>query len=179
MKLILLYGAPAVGKLTVARELSRITGIGLAHNHLTINAAREAFGWGTPAFQRAIHRMRFVIIEEAAAEKLDLIATASYHHSAESEADARASFEKAEALGMEVCLVQLVCAKDVLEERVGGDERRAMRKLDSVEALRWFLEGKDYASGYPGTAMRIDNTDLAPEVVALRIAERFGLVTKA
>jgi hypothetical protein len=85
MKLILLYGAPAVGKLTVGRELSRITGIGLAHNHLTINAAREAFGWGTPAFQRAIHRLRFVIIEEAAAEKLDLIATASYHHSPESE----------------------------------------------------------------------------------------------
>jgi hypothetical protein len=27
MKLILLYGAPAVGKLTVGRELSRVTGI--------------------------------------------------------------------------------------------------------------------------------------------------------
>jgi hypothetical protein len=116
-----------------------------------------------------------VIIEEAAAEGLDLIATASYHHSPESEAEARSSFERAEALGMQVCLVQLVCAQDVLELRVGGADRREMQKLDSVEALRWFMTDKDYESAYPGTALCIDTTDLAPVVVARQIAEHFSL----
>jgi hypothetical protein len=76
---------------------------------------------------------------------------------------------------MEVCLVQLVCAPDVLEGRVGGDDRREMQKLDSVEALRRFMSDKDYDSGYPGTGLRIDNTDVPPDEVAWRIAEHFRL----
>jgi replication-associated recombination protein RarA len=35
MKLILLYGPPAVGKLTIAKEIARLTGFKLFHAHLT------------------------------------------------------------------------------------------------------------------------------------------------
>jgi hypothetical protein len=80
---------------------------------------------------------------------------------------------------MQVCLVQLVCAPDVLESRVGGADRREMQKLDSVEALRWFMSDKDYGSAYPGTALRIDTTELPPETAARQIAERLGLTTVA
>ena len=34
MKHLFLYGAPAVGKLTVAKELADLTGYKLFHNHL-------------------------------------------------------------------------------------------------------------------------------------------------
>jgi hypothetical protein len=37
VKLVVLYGLPATGKLMVARELSRLTGLRLFHNHLTVD----------------------------------------------------------------------------------------------------------------------------------------------
>ena len=37
MKLIVIYGPPAAGKLTVSKELSRITGYKVFHNHLAID----------------------------------------------------------------------------------------------------------------------------------------------
>jgi predicted kinase len=42
-KLLLLYGRPAVGKLTVAREVAALTGGRLFHNHLTVNLALSVF----------------------------------------------------------------------------------------------------------------------------------------
>ena len=37
MRLVVLYGPPGVGKLTVGTELSELTGFKLFHNHLTVN----------------------------------------------------------------------------------------------------------------------------------------------
>ncbi len=42
--LVYLYGPPAVGKLTVATELQRLTGFRLFHNHLTVDALRPTSG---------------------------------------------------------------------------------------------------------------------------------------
>ncbi len=42
MKLVFIYGPPASGKLTVARELAALTGYKLFHNHLVVEALRGA-----------------------------------------------------------------------------------------------------------------------------------------
>ena len=52
MKLVVLFGPPAVGKMTVGRELERFTGLRLFHNHMTIDLALRFFDWGTPAFEK-------------------------------------------------------------------------------------------------------------------------------
>ena len=36
MKLVVIFGPPAVGKMTVGQELARRTGLRLLHNHMTI-----------------------------------------------------------------------------------------------------------------------------------------------
>jgi hypothetical protein len=41
MNLLYLYGPPATGKLTVAKDVSALTGYHLFHNHLTLDLARE------------------------------------------------------------------------------------------------------------------------------------------
>ena len=43
MKLIIIFGPPAVGKMTVGYELAKITGLRLFHNHMTIDLVLNFF----------------------------------------------------------------------------------------------------------------------------------------
>jgi len=43
MKLIFIYGPPAVGKLTVAEELVKLHDYRLFHNHLTLDLVRNIY----------------------------------------------------------------------------------------------------------------------------------------
>ncbi|KAA1807131.1 hypothetical protein FXB61_003723 [Bacillus cereus] len=41
MKLILIFGPQAVGKMTVGQELATLTGLKLFHNHMTIDLVSQ------------------------------------------------------------------------------------------------------------------------------------------
>ena len=43
MKLVLIFGPQAVGKMTVGQELAKITGLKLFHNHMTIDLVSNFF----------------------------------------------------------------------------------------------------------------------------------------
>lgn len=70
MNLIILFGPPAVGKMTVGQELSRLTGYPLLHNHMTIDLVTEFFDFGTPQFGRLVPAFRQMLVAEAAASDL-------------------------------------------------------------------------------------------------------------
>ncbi len=65
MDLVLVYGAPGVGKLTVATALARLTGDQLFDNHISIDWALPLFERGTPPFGRLVDTLRFAVMEEA------------------------------------------------------------------------------------------------------------------
>ena len=71
MKLVILFGPPAVGKMTVGQELEKITGLKLFHNHMSIELARNFFDFGTPAFNRLTNLFRFEIFKEVANSDLE------------------------------------------------------------------------------------------------------------
>lgn len=75
MKLILLFGPPAVGKLTVAKELAKLTSFTLFHNHIVLNAVTEIFDFNTDARRRLESEFRQRIVEEATLLNKDLIMT--------------------------------------------------------------------------------------------------------
>ena len=53
MKLVFIFGAPAVGKMTVGQELAKITGLKLYHNHMTMDLVSEFFDiWTTDEGKR-------------------------------------------------------------------------------------------------------------------------------
>ena len=70
MNLLILFGPPAVGKMTVGQELSRLTGYPLLHNHMTIDLVTELFDFGTPQFGRLVPTFRQMLVAEAAASDL-------------------------------------------------------------------------------------------------------------
>ena len=60
---------------TVATKLQHRTGFRLFHNHLTVNALRSVFDFGTVSFNDVIHRIRLDVFETAARNGIDLIFT--------------------------------------------------------------------------------------------------------
>ena len=66
MKLILLYGPPAVGKLTIAKEIARLTGLKLFHAHLTVDLVTPIFPRDTPAYRKLVWDLRYAVFAAAA-----------------------------------------------------------------------------------------------------------------
>ncbi|MEE9255088.1 MAG: hypothetical protein V3U43_09140, partial [Pseudomonadales bacterium] len=64
--LVIIFGPPAVGKMTVGAKLSKLTGLKLFHNHMTIEPLLELFEFGSPPFSRLLREFRRRIFEEVA-----------------------------------------------------------------------------------------------------------------
>jgi len=67
MKFVVIFGPPAVGKMTVGFELVKLTGFKLFHNHMTIDLVLNFFDFAEPQFHRLVGEFRQRIFEEVAA----------------------------------------------------------------------------------------------------------------
>src|SRR5262249_28884952 len=135
MKLILLYGPPAVGKLTIAKEISRLTGFKLFHAHLTSDLVEAIFPRSTPSFRKLAWDLRYAVFAEAAQAHLDgLIFTTVYGRGYREQFIARC-IEVVAPFGGEVCFVHVHCQAETLRQRVVREDRKQYGKITSVELL--------------------------------------------
>jgi hypothetical protein len=58
MRLLVIFGPPAVGKMTVGREVAARSSFRLFHNHASIEPLLEVFGFGVPSFNRLLAEWR-------------------------------------------------------------------------------------------------------------------------
>src|SRR5688572_20769926 len=127
--LIVLYGPPAVGKLTVARRLAERTGFRLFHNHLTVDLALSLFDFGTPGFRdlrAAVWREAF---EAAFAAELDgLIFTFNPEPSVDP-GFIPELLDRAHGAGGRTLLVKLTAPVEVLKARIDAGSRHDTGKL--------------------------------------------------
>jgi len=75
MKLIFLHGSPAVGKLTVAKELLRLVPARLMDNHANVDLARTVFDFGVPGFWELVHSSRCIALHAAGKHGVPLLVT--------------------------------------------------------------------------------------------------------
>jgi hypothetical protein len=76
MTLVIIFGPPAVGKMTVGLALERLTGFRLFHNHMTVDPVIRLFPFESPAYRRLVQEFRRRIFEEfASSEEPGLIFT--------------------------------------------------------------------------------------------------------
>jgi hypothetical protein len=175
MNLVFIYGPPGVGKLSVARELARVTGYRLFHNHVSIACAQSVFDFGTPPFGRVVKMIRFAVIEEAAREGVSLVFTFVYAHPTDMPYVERVC-ALVEEHGGRALPVRLFCAREELERRLPQPDRVRAGKLNSLDTLRELTERHDIFSPLPGRdSLEIDNTARAPEEVARLIVEHYHL----
>ena len=75
MKLVFLYGPAASGKLTIAREIAKLTGFAVFHNHLIVDAVLAVFPFGSEPFVRLREQFWMATFAEAAAQGRSLVFT--------------------------------------------------------------------------------------------------------
>lgn len=73
MKLLFLHGAPAAGKLTVAKALLQMVPGRLFDNHAAIDLARTLFDFGAPGFWELVHATRCQALDFAAEHDVALV----------------------------------------------------------------------------------------------------------
>jgi hypothetical protein len=128
MRLLLIIGPPAVGKMTVGREITRRSSYRLFHNHHTIEPLVEVFGHGTPPFTILNSEFRRRVIEEAAAHGVDLIFTFVWQlEDPADEREVRTLVAPYEEAGGEVLVVELSAGLATRLERNRGEDRIAAK----------------------------------------------------
>lgn len=184
MTLIILFGPPAVGKMTVGFELEKLTGLPLFHNHMTIDPVLRFFPFGSPQFNRLVHEFRVRICEEVAASDLPgMIFTFVWGIDLPSD---KRFIDKLCTIfaGADICFVELAADQEERLRRNATELRLAeKRPKRDIEASRENLLHLDASYQlntdgdffYPERHLRIDNTDLLPQEVARMIVERFEL----
>lgn len=175
MKLILIYGSPAVGKLTTANEIAARTDFKVFHNHLTIGAVQPVFDFGTSSFWKLVHLFRIETIAEAARAGQNLIYTFCYAKDSD-DAHVAEVTKTVEENGGEICFVLLVSEKDMIEKRVLEESRKNYGKINNLKILREIWEKNELFSPVPNReSLVIDNTNLSAETVAGQIIEHYNL----
>lgn len=183
MKFVMLFGNAAVGKMTVGQELMKITGLRLFHNHMTIEPVIEVFGYFDGNVTK---RLRQVYFEEfAKSDNYGMIFTFMWAFNMQEDWAyhdwVRSIFEP---YGTEFYYVELVAdretrlARNVTENRL--QNKASKRNIEDSNARLLRDDARYRLESLPGEIpfenyMRIDNTDLPPDVVAQKIKERFAL----
>ncbi|MBU5425586.1 AAA family ATPase [Tissierella pigra] len=186
MKLVIVFGPQAVGKMTVGQELAEITGLKLFHNHMTIELVSNFFSYGSKEGKRLVSLFRQEIFEEVAKSDLKgLIFTYVWAFNMQEDwdyVDSVCNIFKSK--GGEIYFVELEAE---LEERLERNKsplrlehKPTKRNLEFSEnelisSMKKYrlnsIDGEIKNENY----IRINNTALEPLEVAEMIKERFKL----
>lgn len=185
MRLLLILGPPAVGKMTVGRAVAARSSYRLFHNHHTIELLLEVFDYGTQAFSTLNGEFRRRVVEEAAASGTDLIFTVVLSMDLVEDAEFLGSLAAPYAAAGEVAVIELVAglntrlARNRTEHRLA--EKRSKRDLEWSDGNVRSMEAEHRMTSEPGRDapverllarwphLVIDNTDLSADETAERI----------
>jgi chloramphenicol 3-O-phosphotransferase len=177
MRLIVLYGLPAAGKLTVAQELKAITGLPLFHNHLVVDLLLSTFEFGSAPFVKLREEIWLSFFREAALAKLPgLIFTFA------PEATVRTSFiptlvDTVCSEGGMVEFAELVCPLEEIKRRIAEPSRREYGKLASLELFEELNAARTFdALVMPKPKITVDTSTCTPATAAQAIARALELV---
>lgn len=172
---VMIYGPPAVGKLTVASALAAQTGFRVFDNHATINAVTPVFEFGSAPYERIVNDLRLAMFREAAAEEVSLIFTVVYAQPVDDELFGRylAPFDGPDHV---VAAVRLHADPATIRERVGLADRRARHKISDPVNWDEIVSQYQLDGAIPHVpSLAIDTTTTAPEPAATTIIEHFNL----
>jgi shikimate kinase len=186
MKLVIIFGPHAVGKMTVGQELAKLTGLKLFHNHMTIDVVSNLFENMPQERARLTNLFRKEVFEAySKSDEYGMIFTYMWAFDAQEDWDYIEFVENMfTSRGGEVYYVELEADYDLRIERNKTENRllnkSTKRDLERSENLFRRLEEKYRLNSSIGEIVkknyiRIDNTNLSPEEAAEIIKSKFKL----
>jgi hypothetical protein len=188
MRFIVLFGPPAVGKMSVGDEMTKLTGIPVFHNHLSIEPVLRFFPFGSSPFERLVYSFRKNLLEEVANSDLPgIIFTFVWGLDHKEDEDYLASICRIfEDVGADVSLVELEASLEQRLKRNKSEKRLSEKpsKRNIVESEKRLLEDEQkYRMNSNGTVpleyrhFVIDNTNLTAEEAAIEIINALRIVS--
>lgn len=172
MKLVYIYGMPAVGKLTVAKELEKITGFKLFHNHLTADYVSSLFPLKNEMSNQLKYEVAYKMFEAAAQHDINIIFTMA--HNIIHNGFVENIVKIIEKYNGKILFVKLTCQKDKLYERVIKNSRKKFGKAKTIEEMDdIILREKEFST--LKESLIIDNTYISPKKCAQKIKEHYKL----
>ena len=183
MKLLILVGSGAVGKMTVGQSIMRKTALRLFHNHMMIEPVIEIFGEYNHS---VVAKLRRTIFEEfLKTEREGLIFTYMWAFDQQADWDYVEHVKQIFApYGTEFYYVELVAPQEIrLQRNVSENRLRNKASKRDIEASNRRLINDDLkyrCESLPGEIpfenyLRIDNSLLSPQEAARRIQAHFEL----
>ena len=183
MKLVLIIGAGAVGKMSVGQELMKITDLRLFHNHMTIEPVLEIFN---DFNVDVIMKMRYMIFEEfVKTNNYGMIYTCMWAYDEESDWKIMNKIIRMfEEVNSEIYCIELISPLEVRLERNVTENRlnhKASKRNIEASNQRLIRHTKEHRFvSYDGEVpiknfIRIDNSNLEASEVARIIKEKFDL----
>jgi hypothetical protein len=186
MYFLVLFGPLAVGKMTVGDEITKLTGIPVFHNHLSIEPVLRFFPFGSPSFTRLVDSFRRNLVQEVAGSDLPgLIFTFVWSLGQKGDqeflSDICKMFEEA---GADIALIELKADLEVRLQRNKTEKRlsekpskrniaESERRLLEIEQLHKMNSDGSLPLGYHHLV--IDNTSLTAREVALEVINTLGI----
>ena len=185
--LVLIIGPHAVGKMTVGQELAKITDLRLFHNHMSIELTRKLFPrtaeeWGI--LNETIRQTVFELF--ANVDFPGLIFTYMCAFDIQTELDYLQNIIRLFESNGANCYVVELCAD--FEERLVRNKsenrllhKESKRNLEKSEAEMRKTSAEYRLNSYDGEVLpfenyiKIDNTTLNPETVAIMIQTHFSI----
>jgi hypothetical protein len=175
MKLLFLHGAPAAGKLTVAKALLGMVSGRLFDNHASIDLARTIFDFGAPGFWELVHNVRYSALDAGGEHDVPLVVMTFCY----AEPEDLPQFQKIEAIvqrrGGELLPVFLHCSREEAMRRVSSPDRVERRKLTSPEILMRDFDTYDFAPVPRADCLKLDTGARPADATAREIIAHFGL----
>src|SRR3954451_11671872 len=175
MKLLFLHGAPASGKLTVAKAVLGLVPGRLFDNHVAVDLARTLFEFGAPGFWELVHNIRCEAFAAAADHAIALVVTTFCY----AEPSDRVQFEKFDNIvrqgGGELLPVFLYCSREEAARRVGNPDRIERRKMGSPDSLIRYLDEHDFTPVPRPDVLKLNTETMLPAASAREIIDFYGL----
>lgn len=177
-KIIILFGPPAVGKMTVGQELAKLIDYKLFFNHQTIDILLPFFKFGSRSFQRLNQLFREELFKEIVANDSGLIFTFVWVLNNPHDKFVMESYIRAAGVDPEDALfIELYASQEIRLERNKTENRLNHKptKRELADSENNLLQmdsdlvmstSETHAFPYPHRHFKIDNSLLSPSEAA-------------
>jgi hypothetical protein len=175
MQLVVLHGRPAVGKLTVAQELARLSGWRLFHNHLVVDALLAVFDFGSPPFIELRERIWHDVFARASASAVPALLFTFNPENTVSQSFIDRLVTDARLRGDTLHFIKLVCPEPEIERRLSARSRHSTGKLTSLDLYRRLRDqGIFDRPVLPASTLTVDTSVHSPAEAATRIFQHLS-----